>query len=145
MDLKSMIFLGRKLNPLTVFSCHHSTTTDLQQHEVYFSIYIIFGESLEQHNVQMSISRMYLLFLPACLYRDDLDSICFVLNAARQGFFPLMFVQHVTAPICLLGISFTVCTFWEEENPANPLLSGVKQVPELVPSPPWIFTSGRQL
>lgn len=51
MDLKSMIFLGRKLNPLTVFSCHRSTTTDLQQHEVCFSIYIIFGESLWQHNV----------------------------------------------------------------------------------------------
>lgn len=60
---------------------------------------------------------MCLLFLPACLYKDDLDSICFVLNSACPGLFALMFVWQVTAPICLLGISFTVCTNWEEENP----------------------------
>jgi len=88
---------------------------------------------------------MCLLFLPACLHRDDLDSICFVLNAARQGFFTLMFGPQVTAPICLLGISFTVCTIWEPENPANPLPPSVKQAQELVPSPHWMLTRGSQL
>lgn len=64
----------------------------------------------------MSISKVCLLFLPACLYKDDLDSICFVLNAAHQGLFTLVFALQVTAPICLLGIKITVCTIWEQEN-----------------------------
>lgn len=64
----------------------------------------------------MSISRVCLLFLPACLYKDDLDSVCFVLNAAHQGFFRLVFALQVTAPICLLGIKLAVCTIWEQGN-----------------------------
>lgn len=88
----------------------------------------------------MSISRVCLLFLPACLYKDDLASICFVLNAAHQGFFTLMFALQVTAPICLLRINLTVCTIWEQENTANPTSPEVKQEPELVPSAHWVFT-----
>lgn len=83
---------------------------------------------------------MCFLFLPACLHRDDPDSICFVLNAACQEFFTPMFALKVTAPICLLGKSFS-----EEEKPANPFLPGAKQALELVPSSHQMFTKGSQL
>lgn len=86
----------------------------------------------------MSISRVCLLFLPACLYKDDLDSVCFVLHAAHQGFFALMFALQVTAPIFLLGIKLRVCTIWEQQIQC-PLAQ------ELVPSAHWMFTRGSQL
>lgn len=41
---------------------------------------------------------MCLLFLPACLYKVALDSICYVLNAAHQGFFTLKFALQVMLP-----------------------------------------------